>query len=86
MIMRQGIPFGPELTEDEVKKNKTELDRGLAFTCYQSNLANGFEFVQESESIGFTLIPSTYELLFRLGKQYGLPHPEDCDAWVRSYQ
>lgn len=55
MIMRQGIPFGPELTEDEVKKNKTELVRGLAFTCYQSNLANGFEFVQESESIVFTL-------------------------------
>lgn len=60
MIMRQGIPFGPELTDDEVKKNKTELDRGLAFTCYQSNLANGFEFVQESESIGFILILSTH--------------------------
>ena len=49
MIMRQGIPYGPEVTEKEVKDNKTERDRGLAFTCYQSNLANGFEFVQESK-------------------------------------
>lgn len=73
MIMRQGIPYGPELTDDEVTNNKTEKDRGLAFTCYQSNLANGFEFVQISESIGFILILTTYIILFRMVKHYRLP-------------
>ena len=48
MINRQGIPFGPEVTPIEAAEHKTKIDRGLAFVCYQSNLANGFEFVQES--------------------------------------
>lgn len=54
MIMRQGIPFGPEVTPDEAHTNTTKLTRGLSFVCYQSNLSNGFEFVQESE---FTSVP-----------------------------
>ncbi|EJD06642.1 Dyp-type peroxidase [Fomitiporia mediterranea MF3/22] len=48
MIVRQSITYGPEVTPEEAHSNKTKVDRGLAFVCYQSNLANGFEFVQES--------------------------------------
>lgn len=49
MIARQGITFGPEVTPEEASKHKTLHDRGLSFACYQSNLANGFEFVQKSK-------------------------------------
>jgi deferrochelatase/peroxidase EfeB len=53
-IMRRGIQFGPELTEAEVTSNKTIEDRGLLFVSYQSNIANGFRFLQESR---FFLLP-----------------------------
>ncbi|KAI4597060.1 hypothetical protein KJ359_004973 [Pestalotiopsis sp. 9143b] len=51
-IIRRGIQFGPEVTDEEAK-NKTsstdpKLERGLLFACYQSNLTNGFEFIQKS--------------------------------------
>ncbi|KAI1423342.1 hypothetical protein F5Y12DRAFT_757930 [Xylaria sp. FL1777] len=51
-IIRRGIAFGPEVTAEE-KKAKTsssdeKLERGLLFVCYQSNLGNGFHFMQES--------------------------------------
>lgn len=49
MINRRGIPFGPELTVLEEAEDKTHQDRGLAFVCYQSNIADGFEFMQESK-------------------------------------
>lgn len=48
MLVRQGITFGPEVTPEEAAANKTKIDRGLSFLCYQSNLTNGFEFVQKS--------------------------------------
>ncbi|WP_369011321.1 hypothetical protein [Escherichia coli] len=44
--MRQGIPFGPELSEDP----KNEHDRGLAFVCYQTDITAAFEALQMSES------------------------------------
>lgn len=47
-IIRRGIQYGSEVTEHERKQNKTEKDRGLLFVCYQSNLANGFQFLQKS--------------------------------------
>lgn len=47
-IIRRGIQYGPETTEHENQQNKTEKDRGLLFVCYQSNLANGFQFLQKS--------------------------------------
>ena len=46
MIMRKGIPYGPEVTPEEAAENKTKVDRGLAFVCYQASIAEGFEFVQ----------------------------------------
>ncbi|KAG8687814.1 hypothetical protein FRC11_006543 [Ceratobasidium sp. 423] len=45
-LIRAGIPYGPEVTKEEWDNHKTTVDRGLAFVCYQSYLANGFQFVQ----------------------------------------
>lgn len=49
-IMRGGIPFGPEVSDTERESGKTENVRGLAFVSYQSDLANGFRFIQHSAS------------------------------------
>ncbi|KAF2736410.1 Dyp-type peroxidase [Polyplosphaeria fusca] len=48
LILRRGIPFGPEVTSEEKITNKTQNERGLYFVSYQSNLANGFSFLQKS--------------------------------------
>ncbi|KAJ7098358.1 hypothetical protein C8R44DRAFT_748201 [Mycena epipterygia] len=47
-IVRGGIPYGPEVTADETASNTTEIERGLAFVAYQSNLTNGFQFLQHT--------------------------------------
>ncbi|GAW16563.1 hypothetical protein ANO14919_059940 [Xylariales sp. No.14919] len=51
-IIRRGIAFGPEVTPEEKRAKKSSddhrLERGLLFACYQSNLGNGFHFMQES--------------------------------------
>ncbi|PKY02385.1 Dyp-type peroxidase [Aspergillus campestris IBT 28561] len=41
LMMRRGIPYGPVW---EPGKND-EVERGLLFTCYQSAIKNGFQFV-----------------------------------------
>ncbi|KAI0399119.1 Dyp-type peroxidase [Xylaria palmicola] len=50
-IIRRGIAFGPEVRDDERKAKKSSQDplweRGLLFACYQSNLGNGFHFMQK---------------------------------------
>jgi deferrochelatase/peroxidase EfeB len=48
-IWRQGIPFGPEVTREERQQSKTLHSRGLLFVCYQSNIKEGFSFVQQCE-------------------------------------
>lgn len=45
-ILRRGIPFGPELDPQEIQQKTTLQGRGLLFRCYQSNIANGFQFIQ----------------------------------------
>jgi len=45
-ILRRGIQFGPELTPDEIKQNKTIENRGLLFHSYQSAISQGFRFIQ----------------------------------------
>ncbi|KAJ7484485.1 fungal peroxidase [Mycena latifolia] len=45
-IVRGGIPYGPEVTSDEASSNTTEIERGLAFVAYQSDIGNGFQFLQ----------------------------------------
>ena len=47
MILRRGIPYGPQLVG--VKKAKRELiaaDRGLMFLCYGASIEDQFEFLQ----------------------------------------
>jgi len=46
-LLRRGIQFGPELSADEQNSGQTELDRGLHFKCYVTDLAGQFEFVQK---------------------------------------
>jgi Dyp-type peroxidase family len=47
-IMRRGVQFGPEVTEREIRENKTLFDRGLLFACYSSSITDGFQFLQHS--------------------------------------
>ncbi|TDL17953.1 Dyp-type peroxidase [Rickenella mellea] len=47
-INRNGIPFGPEVSPQENHEHKTHCDRGLSFVCYQTVLANGFEFLMKA--------------------------------------
>nr|WAW38278.1 DyP-type peroxidase [Auricularia auricula-judae] len=49
-IMRAGIPYGPEVTPAETKANKSDpkLERGLAFVAYQSQIGQGFQFMQQA--------------------------------------
>ena len=46
-IVRRGIPFGPEVSSLESQSGRTLHDRGLLFRCYQSVIANGFQFIQQ---------------------------------------
>lgn len=41
-ILRRGIPFGPEISENP------HAERGLLFACYQSSLDQGFDFIQQA--------------------------------------
>lgn len=47
LMIRNGIPYGPELTDDEKKAKATKQNRGLLFVSYQSQLESGFQFVQQ---------------------------------------
>ncbi|KAF4162342.1 hypothetical protein CNMCM6936_002280 [Aspergillus lentulus] len=45
VILRRGITFGPELTEQEKQEKRTIEQRGIYFTCYQSLIRDGFNFL-----------------------------------------
>ncbi len=50
-MLRRGIAFGPELTEQEALDQKSaggHKTRGLLFVCYVTSIADQFEFVQQS--------------------------------------
>ncbi|CAE6457781.1 unnamed protein product [Rhizoctonia solani] len=61
-LIRQGITYGPEVTENENSSHKSdpspELSRGLAFVSYQSDITEGFQFQQKSWA-NFTGFPIT---------------------------
>ncbi|PBK86694.1 hypothetical protein ARMGADRAFT_477527 [Armillaria gallica] len=48
-IIRAGIPYGPGVTPEESQSHmtSTSLERGLALVAYQSNIAQGFHFLQQ---------------------------------------
>jgi Dyp-type peroxidase family len=47
-MIRQGIPYGPEVSDAEAAAQKTQSDRGLLFVSYQASILSQFEFVQGS--------------------------------------
>jgi hypothetical protein len=58
-IWRQGIPFGPEVTDEERLQARTIHQRGLLFACYQSSIDNGFSFLQQGAPwLIMTTLPS----------------------------
>ncbi|POW10586.1 hypothetical protein PSTT_05956 [Puccinia striiformis] len=48
LMVRNGIPYGPELTDEESFMMKTRENRGLLFVAYQSQIDQGFQLVQEA--------------------------------------
>lgn len=40
-IMRRGIPYG-----EDFRNGAPDTDRGLLFACYQSNIEQGYKFIQ----------------------------------------
>lgn len=47
MILRRGIPFGPQLVGvRRPSKHRRRADRGLMFLCYGSTIEDQFEFLQ----------------------------------------
>jgi Dyp-type peroxidase family len=57
-LLRRGIPYGPPFVAHDPAS--AQIDRGLLFFCYQSDIANQFEFVQRAwvNSAGFPPDPS----------------------------
>jgi Dyp-type peroxidase family len=45
-MMRRGIAYGGELTQDEALNGTTTEERGLLFACYVTDIFDQFEFVQ----------------------------------------
>lgn len=58
-IIRGGTPYGPEVTPAEAASNTTTIPRGLAFVAYQSNIANGFQFLQHTWANNPGFLPHT---------------------------
>ena len=65
LILRRGIPFGPELTSEEKLTRRTKHERGLLFVSYQSDLSQGFSFLQK----GALPTPPSLLLFFSLHAQ-----------------
>ena len=74
-ILRRGIPYGPEVCEEEKAHNRTRDDRGLLFISYQSNLENGFQFLQKRKS---TALSQSLSL-------YNFPWPKKLDDLQEEY-
>lgn len=47
-IMRRGIPYGEPFDPAAGEKNGPDAPRGLLFICYQADLFDQFEFIQEA--------------------------------------
>lgn len=58
-IIRRGIQFGREVSATEASSGKTLQARGLLFAAYQSNIVNGFQFIQHSWANNPTFPPKS---------------------------
>ncbi|KAK7059634.1 DyP-type peroxidase [Favolaschia claudopus] len=77
-IMRAGIPYGPEVSDDEAAANTTSTERGLAFVAYQSNIGNGFRFMQQTwaNSIKSALhLPRPCRIMYSLSTSLSFVNP-----------
>jgi len=59
--IRAGIPYGPEVTDEENNNGVTNEDRGLAFVEYQSHIGQGFRFQQKQWANNPTFPPAKNE-------------------------
>ena len=66
-IIRRGIQFGPEVSAAEAASGKSAQGRGLLFAAYQSNIVQGFQFLQHSELIVVQVSDGGWLMIFRLG-------------------
>jgi hypothetical protein len=93
MILRRGIPFGPEVSDEEKSSHTTTQERGLLFVCYQSSLSSGFSFLQGGKIARFRPRPFPFSLksvhptniFISLGKPTGLPIRRHPHPGLRSY-
>lgn len=81
LIIRRGIPYGEEVTAEELAERKSAADkeRGLLFVCYQSDIRSGFNFLttrEFSENFQYLYTSLTF-FPFRLGEQPQLPRPQE---------
>jgi deferrochelatase/peroxidase EfeB len=78
VIIRRGIPYGPEVSAKEKTLKTSVSDRGLLFACYQSDLRNGFNFLTTRKIYFSSHIRYAQPLtsLNRLGQQPPLPEPQ----------
>ena len=56
LILRRGIPFGPEVSDAEKTSSTTSTERGLLFVCYQSQILQGFSFLQQCKTTFFLFL------------------------------
>ncbi|KAK7451700.1 dye-decolorizing heme-containing peroxidase [Stygiomarasmius scandens] len=74
-IIRAGIPYGPEVTDDETASNTSStdssLERGLAFVAYQSDIADGFKFMQQAWVDNFNFFKASTGVDPIIGRQDG---------------
>jgi deferrochelatase/peroxidase EfeB len=63
-MLRRAIQYGPEVTTwgkaAKASSKDPKLERELLFICYQSNIKNGFQFIQKSKFA----IPTVYQSRF----------------------
>lgn len=76
-MLRRGIAFGPELTEEEAKGGHSDPanSRGLLFKCYVTSLEDQFEFVQQRwvNSTDFSQPGAGFDAI--IGQPAGVPAP-----------
>lgn len=60
-IIRRAIAYGPELSQEEIDSKSTINDRGLLFVSYQSNIENGFQFLQKCKHLAKPSLPVEFD-------------------------